>query len=134
MGEVVSIDVARQRRQARLVSDPGQILLTERNRRFGAPAGSAHSGGLADLIAREEFRHADHRFEARQDMTCFPLPVVAEMNGEAVEVLDLSCGGMRISRIPSGSIGRSVIVRLEGGPPQQARLVWARNGQAGLAF
>lgn len=124
MGEVVSIEIARQRRQARMALEP-----VERSRTAGA-----YSGGLASLIAREEFRHADHRLEDRQDVTCFPLPVVAEMNGEEVEVLDLSCGGMRISRIPSGSIGRSVIVRLEGGPPQQARLVWARNGQSGLTF
>lgn len=125
MGEVVSIEIARQRRQARAAQHVSHLPKSEQNRM---------AGSLAGLIARKEPRHADHRLEERQDMTCFPLPVTAEMNGEQVEVLDLSCGGMRISRIPAGPIGRSLIVRLEGGPPQQARLVWAGSGQAGLAF
>lgn len=90
--------------------------------------------GLLGMINRRVHRQIDYRYEPR-----FADPVSMDeaaltIDGQNARVLNASASGLRLAVDLEAEIGDHVSVEFAGFDAYQGRLVWLRNGEAGISL
>jgi hypothetical protein len=92
------------------------------------------SMGLTGMINRRVARQINYRYETR-----YPDPVSMDeamltVEGQQARVLNASASGLRLAVELTAEIGDQVAVEFAGFDAYDGRLVWLRNGEAGISL
>ncbi|MEM6266796.1 MAG: PilZ domain-containing protein [Pseudomonadota bacterium] len=89
---------------------------------------------LSSLIARKTERSTEHRRETRYPIEYATAPDTIEVDGEELDLRDISSSGLGISLVLDREIGAPLMLTFADCDPIEGRVIWRNGERTGIAL